>query len=144
MSTCDARCRKWRSTAPSAPTRSRSRFRDRRGRFRSKSFAMRARAFAKINLSLRIVRVRPDGYHELRTIFQSIALFDTLTVRRVRGPFTLTSDDPACPIDETNLVARAAAAVWKAAGRRGAPRDVRVHLAKRIPTQAARPGEQTE
>ncbi len=97
---------------------------------------MRARAFAKINLSLRIVRVRPDGYHELRTIFQSIALFDTLTVRRVSGPFTLTCDDPACPTDETNLVARAASAVWKAAGRRGAPRDVSVHLAKGIPMQA--------
>ena len=97
---------------------------------------MHARAFAKINLSLRIVRVRPDMYHELRTIFQSIALFDTLTVRRARGAFTLTCDDPACPTGETNLVARAAAAVWKAAGRRGAPRDVSVHLAKGIPMQA--------
>src|SRR5260221_13265818 len=97
---------------------------------------MRARAFAKINLSLRIVRVRPEGYHELRTIFQSIALFDTLTVRRVRGPFMLTCDDPACPTDATNLIARAAAAVWKAAGRRAAPHGVRVHLAQRIPVQA--------
>ena len=52
---------------------------------------MRARAFAKINLSLRVLGTRPDGYHELRTIFQSIALHDTLTIRTARGPFRLTA-----------------------------------------------------
>jgi 4-diphosphocytidyl-2-C-methyl-D-erythritol kinase len=97
---------------------------------------VRVKAFAKINLSLDIVRVRRDGYHELSTIFQSIALFDTLTVVKRVGPFVLTCDDPACPTDQTNLVSRAAEAVWKAAGRRGAPRDVAVHLTKRIPMQA--------
>jgi 4-diphosphocytidyl-2-C-methyl-D-erythritol kinase len=100
-----------------------------------RSRTIRVKAFAKINLSLRIVGVRRDGYHELRTIFQSIALFDTLAVRRRRGPFSLTCDDPACPIDASNLVTRAADAVWKAARRRGAPRGVAVHLAKRIPMQ---------
>ena len=70
---------------------------------------MRVRAFAKINLSLRVLGTRADGYHELRTIFQSIALHDTLTIRAVRGPFRLTCDDPACPADDTNLVWRAAA-----------------------------------
>src|SRR5437016_9941159 len=97
---------------------------------------MRARAFAKINLSLRVLGTRPDGYHQLRTIFQSIALHDTLTIRAIRGAFTLTCDDPACPIDETNLVARAAARLWRAAGRRGAPRDVAIDLRKWIPMQA--------
>ena len=48
---------------------------------------MRVRAFAKINLSLRVLGTRDDGYHELRTIFQSIALHDTLTIRARRGPF---------------------------------------------------------
>ncbi len=83
---------------------------------------MRVRAFAKINRSLRVLGTRPDGYHELRTIFQSIALHDTLTIRAIRGPFRLTCDDPGCPVDDTNLIARAAAAMWKASGRRGAPR----------------------
>jgi 4-diphosphocytidyl-2-C-methyl-D-erythritol kinase len=97
---------------------------------------MRVRAFAKINLSLRVLGRRPDRFHELRTIFQSIALHDTLTIRRSRGPFRLTCDDPNCPPDHANLIWRAAAAMWKAAGRRGAPRDVAVDLQKRIPMNA--------
>jgi len=94
---------------------------------------MRVRAFAKINRSLRIVGVRPDGYHELRTEFQSIALHDSLTLRATRGPFRLTCDEPACPSDATNLVSRAAGLVWAAAGRDGAPRGVSIELTKRIP-----------
>src|SRR5476649_1525419 len=93
-------------------------------------------AFAKINLSLRVLGTRSDGYHELRTIFQSIALHDTLTIRASRGPFRLTCDDSACPADDTNLIAQAAARLWDAAGRRGAPRDVAIDLKKRIPMQA--------
>jgi 4-diphosphocytidyl-2-C-methyl-D-erythritol kinase len=97
---------------------------------------MRVRAFAKINLSLRVLGRRADGYHELRTIFQSIALHDTLTIRRRRGAFRLSCDDPACPVDDHNLVWRAADRMWRAAGRRGAVRDVSVDLTKRIPLQA--------
>lgn len=97
---------------------------------------MRVRAFAKINRSLRVLGTRADGYHELRTVFQSVALHDTLTIRATRGPFALTCDDPACPVDGTNLIARAAAAMWSAAGRRGAPQGVAIDLKKRIPMQA--------
>lgn len=97
---------------------------------------MRVRAYAKINLSLRVIGRRPDGYHELRTVFQSIALHDTLTIDRRPGPLTLTCDDPACPTDRTNLVWRAAEQVWRAAGKRGRPRGVALHLAKRIPVEA--------
>jgi len=97
---------------------------------------MRARAFAKINLSLRVLGARPDGYHELRTIFQSIALHDTLTIRSVAGPFRLTCDDRSLACDRTNLVCRAAERLWKASRRRGAPRGVAIHLSKCIPVQA--------
>jgi 4-diphosphocytidyl-2-C-methyl-D-erythritol kinase len=100
------------------------------------SSTMRVRAFAKINLSLRVLGTRADGYHELRTIFRSIALHDTLTIRASRGPLRLTCDDSGCPTDDTNLIARAATLLWGAAGRRGAPRDVAIDLQKRIPMQA--------
>ena len=97
---------------------------------------MRVRAFAKINLSLRVLGIRADGYHELRTIFQTIALYDTLTIRARRGPFVLRCDDPSCPADQSNLVWRAADAVWAAARRRGPLRDLEISLVKRIPMQA--------
>jgi 4-diphosphocytidyl-2-C-methyl-D-erythritol kinase len=94
------------------------------------------RAFAKINLSLHVLGVRADGYHELRTIFQSIALHDRLFVRQVPGPFRIVCDDPACPTDSTNLISQAARSVWKASGRRGAPTNVSIRLDKRIPVAA--------
>jgi 4-diphosphocytidyl-2-C-methyl-D-erythritol kinase len=97
---------------------------------------VRVSAFAKINLSLRVLGVRPDGYHELRTVFQSLALHDTLIVRRQRGAFRIECDDPTCPTDSTNLVWRAASAAWKASGQRGLPRDIAVALHKRIPIAA--------
>ena len=97
---------------------------------------IRVRAFAKINLSLRVLGVRDDEYHELRTIFQSIALHDTLVIRRARGPLRITCSDPDCPTDSDNLISRAAAVAWKASGRRGSPRDVVVRLQKRIPLAA--------
>ena len=97
---------------------------------------LKVHAPAKINLSLRVVAVRADGYHELRTIFQSIALHDTLTIRAERGPFRFEADDPACPGDSTNLVWRAVEQVWAAAGRRGAVKGLAIRLTKRIPMQA--------
>jgi 4-diphosphocytidyl-2-C-methyl-D-erythritol kinase len=92
-------------------------------------------AFAKINLDLRVLGVRPDGYHELRTTFQSIALADALTFTHIPGPFRIVCDDPDCPADSRNLVWRAAELLWKAARRTGVPRDVVVTIAKRIPIQ---------
>jgi len=97
---------------------------------------MRVRAPAKINLSLHVLGAGADGFHELRTVFQSIALHDTLTFRRASGPFRIACSDPSCPVDETNMVWRAAALVWAAAHRAGMPRDLVVRLTKRVPMQA--------
>jgi 4-diphosphocytidyl-2-C-methyl-D-erythritol kinase len=92
-----------------------------------------ARAFAKINLTLRVLGVSPDGYHELRTTFQTLALHDSLTFAAVPGPFRIQCDEPGCPVDETNLVWRAASLMWRACGRRPPMEGVTVTLAKRIP-----------
>ena len=94
------------------------------------------RAHAKINVSLHVGAVQPDGFHPVRTVFQSLALHDTLEVMVRRGPFTLTSSDPAVPADGRNLVARAAEALWALLGRAGRPSGVAIHLAKQIPVQA--------
>ena len=93
-------------------------------------------AFAKINLSLRVLGVRDDGYHAVRTVLQSLALHDTLTFHAARGAFRIECDHPACPTDRTNLVWRAADLVWRAAGRPACPLGVVVQIAKRIPLQA--------
>jgi 4-diphosphocytidyl-2-C-methyl-D-erythritol kinase len=92
------------------------------------------RAHAKINLSLAVLGARPDGYHELKTVFQSLALHDTLRFERTEEPLSLTCTTRGVPLDERNLVWRAARLVWDAAGRRGEPVG-HVHLTKRIPVQ---------
>lgn len=94
------------------------------------------RAHGKINLELRLLGRRADGYHELRTVFQSLALCDELTFRLRRGPFALRTVGEVVPEDATNLVWRAAAALWRLAGRAGDPSGVGVTLRKRIPVQA--------
>jgi 4-diphosphocytidyl-2-C-methyl-D-erythritol kinase len=93
------------------------------------------RAFAKINLTLRVLGRAPDGYHELRTTFQTLALHDTLTFAAVPGPFRILCDEPRCPAGETNLVWRAASLMWRECGRRRAVEGVTVTLAKRIPLE---------
>ena len=82
------------------------------------------KSFAKINWSLRITGKRADGFHDLETVFQTISLHDELTFTP-SDRLSLTCDDASIPVDETNLVLRAARAVH-------AP-PVAIHLRKRIP-----------
>jgi 4-diphosphocytidyl-2-C-methyl-D-erythritol kinase len=94
------------------------------------------RAYAKINLDLRVLGTRPDGYHELRTVFQSISLHDTLTCVPRSGPFAIECSTAGVPVDRTNLIWRSADALWRALDRSGPVRDVAVVVEKRIPLQA--------
>ena len=86
---------------------------------------MEVAAHAKINWSLRITGRRADGYHDLETLFQTISLHDTLTITPAER-LALTCDDATIPIDDNNLVLRAAKLA-------GAP-PVAIHLQKRIPS----------
>jgi len=92
----------------------------------------RVRALAKINLDLRVLERRPDGYHELRTIFQTITLADTLDVAFTPARRTAVELEDAQQIPD-NLVVRAARLALDAmriAGR------VEMSLRKRIPMGA--------
>jgi 4-diphosphocytidyl-2-C-methyl-D-erythritol kinase len=91
-------------------------------------------AFAKINLNLRVLGKRADGYHDLNTIFQTVSLHDTIEVSLIDGPHTVLScNDRSLPVNESNLVIRAAKALQD---RFGAERGARIRLRKRIPAQA--------
>lgn len=82
------------------------------------------RSFAKINWALRITGKRADGFHDLETVFQTISLHDELTFTP-SDRLLLTCDDPSIPVDDSNLVLRAARAVHAS--------PVAIHLRKRIP-----------
>ena len=92
----------------------------------------RIRALAKINLDLRVLGKRPDGYHELRTIFQTVSLADTLEISFTPQPKTSIELDDALAIPD-NLVTRAAGLVLQTARVRG---NVEIRLTKRIPMGA--------
>src|SRR6185436_3644278 len=94
------------------------------------------RPSAKINLMLRVGPRRPDGFHDVRTVFQSIGLSDTMVLTARKGAFVLATRTPGVPADRTNLVWRAAELLWRALGRDGDPRDVHIKLEKQIPTAA--------
>src|SRR3954469_8252794 len=101
-----------------------------------KRLKLSVRAHAKVNLDLRVLGVRADGYHELRTVFQTIELHDTLVCTEHAGPFTLKCRTPGVPLDASNLVWKAAAALWTALGRSGEIRDAVIQIDKKIPVQA--------
>lgn len=98
--------------------------------------AVSARAHAKINLDLRVLGTRPDGFHELRTVFQTIALHDTVTCVEREGPLAIECHTAGVPLDRSNLVWRAADALWRSIRRPGDARNVLIQLTKRIPLQA--------
>jgi 4-diphosphocytidyl-2-C-methyl-D-erythritol kinase len=93
------------------------------------------RSFAKINLGLAIGLTRPDGYHALTTVYQTIALHDRVTVTARRAAAThirLTSNDERVPTDARNTA-------WKMVERAlpmlGVTAEVAIHIEKRLPVQ---------
>ncbi len=90
------------------------------------------RALAKINLDLRVLHARPDGYHEIRTIFQTISLADIIDVEYTRARGTTIQIDGDVDIPD-NLIAKAATLVLDAMR---VTARVRFRLRKRIPMGA--------
>ncbi len=95
-------------------------------------------AHGKVNLALDVLRRRPDGYHELRMIMQTVSLCDTLTIRATKETeIILTADSKDVPCDERNLIYRAAALMKETYG---LTCGFAIHLEKRIPMAAGMAG----
>jgi 4-diphosphocytidyl-2-C-methyl-D-erythritol kinase len=107
--------------------------------------ALTARAPAKINAHLAVGPLRPDGFHELRTVYLAVSLFDTVTARPGEGLRLAVSGEgsgaatgaDAVPTDRRNLVWRAAELLAEHAG---VPADAQLEIAKSIPAAAGLAG----
>lgn len=97
------------------------------------------RAYAKINLTLDVLRKREDGYHDIRTVMQTISLCDDVEIDVDTGkPWALTCGADGIPCDERNLAWKAARAFFDRLGRE--PDGVTIRITKRIPSEAGLAG----
>jgi 4-diphosphocytidyl-2-C-methyl-D-erythritol kinase len=90
-------------------------------------------SFAKINWTLEILGKRPDGYHEVRTLLQTVNVADELTFELTGQGISVHCDHPEVPCDETNLAYRAAKSLGDFTG---INKGVRIRIAKRLPVAA--------
>jgi 4-diphosphocytidyl-2-C-methyl-D-erythritol kinase len=94
---------------------------------------MNVKAHAKINLGLRVLRKREDGFHDIETIFHRINLFDELAIAPSQHAISISSDNTMIPTDENNLC-------WKAVEllrtEIGTELGASIHLKKNIPIGA--------
>jgi 4-diphosphocytidyl-2-C-methyl-D-erythritol kinase len=88
---------------------------------------------AKVNLALHILGKRPDGYHELVTLFEKIDILDRITVTKAREGISISSNSKDIPRDGRNICHKAAAMVME---RYGVTAGVRVKIDKKIPVAA--------
>ena len=99
------------------------------------SVTLREGAFAKINLTLDVLGKRPDGYHDIQSVMQTISIRDDVEVEvGTAKPWTLSCDKEDVPQDSSNLAWKAAEMFCRAAKRD--PEGVAIRITKRIPTQA--------
>lgn len=94
---------------------------------------IKVRSFAKINLGLCIGAARADGFHDLRTVYQTIALHDVIAANIGRGTgIEIRCADPRVPRDETNTCYKTAERVMNVLGAKG---HVLIEIDKRLPVQ---------
>jgi len=98
------------------------------------------KAYAKINLTLDVTGKRADGYHEIRTVMQSVSLCDTISVERAEE-ITVSANKKAIPADKSNLAYIACEKFFEAAGIRG---GANVYIKKHIPVAAGLAGGSTD
>lgn len=100
---------------------------------------IKVKAYAKINLLLDIVSTRTDGYHDLFMIMQSVGVYDTVTVEKIKGnDIKITCNVDDIPCDEKNIAYKSAMAFFKANKIRS--RGIHIDIVKRIPHEAGLAG----
>src|SRR3989338_6341981 len=88
---------------------------------------------AKLNLYLDVLRRRPDGYHDIVTLFERINLADTIKLSEMKRGIKVNSDCRLLPCDRRNLAYRAAAVLLK---KLKIKRGISILIKKRIPISA--------
>lgn len=92
-------------------------------------------AFAKINLTLDVLGIRPDGYHDLKSVMQTVSLCDDIEIDIGTGkPWCLKCEAEGVPLDERNLAWKAAKVFFGAVNID--PEGIEIRMLKRIPSQA--------
>jgi 4-diphosphocytidyl-2-C-methyl-D-erythritol kinase len=109
------------------------------------------KAHAKLNLSLRVFNKRPDGFHDIESVMQSISLHDLVTLSPIPAGIEVSCDDPNVPVGKDNLAYRAAEVflspvalglrpLGPKAGHQSPVKGCRIHIEKRIPMAAGLAG----
>ncbi len=98
---------------------------------------IKANSYAKINLALDVLYKRPDGYHEVNMIMQSIGLADNIIVKKHDSEIKLTTNNPYLACDESNLIYRAAMLLKNTLN---LGYGAHIHLEKNIPIAAGLAG----
>lgn len=100
------------------------------------------KAYAKVNIGLDIVGKREDGYHLLKSVMQQVGLYDLITVStRDDKEIKILSDNPAVPLDESNIAYKAAKRMMD---KYQIETGVNIHIDKRIPVAAGMAGGSTD
>ncbi|MFQ5952325.1 MAG: 4-(cytidine 5'-diphospho)-2-C-methyl-D-erythritol kinase [Candidatus Omnitrophota bacterium] len=92
---------------------------------------------AKINLYLRVLSKREDGYHEIETLFERVSIFDNISIEPTTSSTTITCDNPNVPTDDDSLMARTIAAFLEEAG---TDLHFQINLEKKIPISSGMGG----
>ncbi len=91
------------------------------------------KAFAKVNLGLRILGERRDGYHNIESVFQTVSVHDELEIEKAKNGLSISSNDPGLPCDERNLCYRAVEVFREHTGLKD---GLAIHISKEIPIGA--------
>lgn len=109
---------------------------------------MRVKTAAKVNLALDVVGKLPNGYHEIESVFQTVGIYDEVTVELIENGIELTCEpldtfvfDDVIPCDERNIAYKAAKMFLE---ENGLETGCRIHIKKGIPSQAGMGGGSTD